>query len=369
MIYADNAATTMLHPEALDAMMPFLTDFYGNPSQSYEFGKKSAKAIERARCTIAECIGADMDEIYFTSGGTEGDNWIIRMSSGPVYTSAIEHHAVLNACSYLNDRDVKYMPVDAKGTVLIPDELSKGGLISVMMANNETGVIQPVKKYASIAHENGLLFATDAVQAMGHIAIDVKEMGIDYLAASAHKFNGPRGIGFVYMKHGCELKPLIAGGAQERGKRAGTENVAAIVGMAKALRLNVNDIENRVIKLNGFTDIIKKRLSEAGIDYIVNTPENALPGLLSISFAGIKGETILHRLDIMGICISTGSACDSNNTVVSHVIKALEVPERYAKGTVRISLDMKNTLEDAEQIAAALIKVYGSFREKMGEII
>lgn len=367
MIYADNAATTQIDKDAFEAMIPFLTNKYGNASQPYSFAIREKKALMDARKIIAECINADQDEIYFTSGGTESDNWAIKMGNrivgGSVVASEIEHHAVLNACDAIKKDgiEIKYLSVDRRGVVDI-DNAKKNidkntGLISVMMANNEIGSIQPIRELSKIAHDNGAVFHTDAVQAVGHIPIDVKDLNVDLLSASGHKFNAPKGIGFLYIKNGVNILPYMDGGAQESGLRAGTENVASIVGMAKALLVNTKRISLQREKLRRFEELIVNSLKESNLDFIVNGSENKIPGNISISFKNIEGEMLLHRLDLMGICISTGSACDSDNTQISHVIKSIKVPPQYAIGTIRLSLGFDNTESDVEHIVKGIKKI------------
>ena len=366
MIYADNAATTQLDPDAFEAMKPFLLDFYSNPSQPYSFSRESKRAIKESRRIIATCIGADPDEIIFTSCGTESDNWAIKKGAGlngHVMTSVIEHHAILNSCRALENigYDVCYAPVNAKGIIdltWLEEHIKKNTkLISVMFANNEIGTIQPVEKIAEVAHKHRCLFHTDAVQAVGHVEINAHEMGIDLLSASAHKFNGPKGIGFLYKKNGIVLSPFINGGGQENGFRAGTENVASIVGMSVALKNNCEKMAQITKHLRFLETRLLNKLQESGLFFIRNGAEHHLPGNVSLSFKGCEGETLLHRLDLMGICVSTGSACDSVNTHLSHVISAIEVPEEFAKGTIRISLGKNNTEEDIDRISMALVKI------------
>ena len=366
MIYADNAATTELDRSAFDAMQPFLLHQYGNASQPYSFGVKARKALKDARQIIAECIGASPEEVFFTSGGTESDNWAIKMGSvkgKKTITSAIEHHAVLNSCATIAKQgaEVSYLPVN-KGGEVDPEELKRiidkdTGLVSVMFANNEVGTVQRIKDLASIAHQHGALFHTDAVQAIGHVNIDVRELDVDLLSASAHKFNGPKGTGFLYIKKGTELPALFDGGMQENGSRAGTENIASIVGMAVALKKNCASIEENKRQLQEMECMLLEKLNEADIDFIRNGGTHHIPGNISLSFKGKEGEMILHRMDLKGICISTGSACDSVNTEVSHVIKAIGVSDEYAIGTIRISLGKNNTIEEVSVIADALISI------------
>jgi cysteine desulfurase len=368
-IYADNAATTKLDIDAFEAMKPYLLEDYGNASQPYFFSLKPKRALKEARKTIAECIGALPEEIYFTSGGTESDNWAIkcfglRNDVRKVYTSEIEHHAVLNA----NENAVR-LSVDSKGIVLpevlekafIPDDYPVPSclstLVSVMLVNNEIGTIEPIKELAAVAHAHHALFHTDAVQAVGHIPIDVNELRVDMLSASAHKFNGPKGIGFLYVRKGTLLSPYADGGAQEHGMRAGTENVASIVGMATALKKNCDEMQQTAEKLHSMERTFFDTLEKSNIDFIRNGSDNRVPGNINISIRGASGEMLLHRLDLMGICISTGSACDSVNIQVSHVIKAIGVPQEYAEGTIRISFGRDNKPEDATKVAEAIIGI------------
>lgn len=371
MIYADNAATTKLDIDAFEAMKPFLLCEYGNASQPYLFSRSAKKALSSSRAIIAKCIGADTEEIYFTSGGTESDNWAIKGTACiggdkcMVATSQIEHHAVLNTCAAVEKMGVtvEYLPVDNHG-ILQPETLRDHmkqniKLVSVMLANNEIGTVQPIKELCSIAHENGALFHTDAVQALGHIPVNVDFLGIDMLSASAHKFNGPKGIGFLYVRKGTQLIPLSDGGAQENGMRAGTENVAAIIAMAVALKKNCERMQSATQKVLQVEDAFLSTIRENNLDFLHNGSNNRLPGNVSISFKGADGETLLHRLDLMGICISTGSACDSKNTQVSHVINAIGVSPEYANGTIRVSFGFENTKEEAITIANAIARVLG----------
>lgn len=368
MIYADNAATTKLDTEAFNAMLPWLQEEYGNASQPYSFARKSRKALEDARAAIASCIGADPDEIFFTSGGTESDNWAIKgvaygHPEATVITSQIEHHAVLRACSAVTRMGVpvQYLPVDSAGTIA-PDTLHESmtldtSIVSIMMVNNEIGTVEPIRDLVAVAHSRGALFHTDAVQAVGHIPINVKMLGVDMLSASAHKFNGPKGIGFLYIRKGTNIYPYADGGAQEFGMRAGTENVAAIVGMAVALKKNCDEMAETAAWLRKLEDQFLEVLDNAHIDYVRNGSENRVPGNINISIKGANGEMLLHRLDLKGISVSTGSACDSVNTQLSHVIKAIGVLPEYAEGTIRVSFGRDNTEEDAVAIAEALVQI------------
>ena len=369
MIYADNAATTKLDINAFEAMKPYLFDEYGNASQPYSFARIPKKALSYARVIIANCIGALPEEIYFTSGGTESDNWAIKGSAFVdldkrlTITSAIEHHAILHSCEAIEKLGypVTYLSPDKSGTIS-PETLKEAitnetRFVSIMFSNNEIGTIEPIAELARIAHMNGAYFHTDAVQAVGHVPIDVKALDIDMLSASAHKFNGPKGIGFLYIKKGIQINPFNDGGAQESGMRAGTENIASIMGMAKALGNNCDRIKENQAHIMELENVLINRLKEVRLDFVRNGSENHVPGNISLSFYGADGEALLHRLDLMGICVSTGSACDSVNTQISHVLKAIMLDEKYAKGTIRISLGKENTLEEVNIIADALIKI------------
>lgn len=376
MIYADNAATTKLDMDAFEAMKPYLLEDYGNASQSYSFSKKSRSALKEARAVIAQCINAEPEEIFFTSGGTESDNWAIKefgLIDEPkyIFTSTIEHKAVLNACRHMERKGIKigYIPVDDVGVLRLNklekqirerkrrDSIVGATLVSIMLANNEIGTIEPIKEIAEIVHRYGAILHTDAVQAVGHISIDVKEMKIDMLSASAHKFNGPKGIGFLYVKNGISIRPHNDGGFQEQGMRAGTENVGAIVGMAKALRKNIVELKNNQNKLLQLEKIIEDGLLAENIKYVRNGSQEHIPGNMSLSFKGYEGEMLLHRLDLMNICVSTGSACDSEKTHISHVLRAICLEDELAMGTIRISLGKDNNEDEAKRIVEALAKI------------
>lgn len=369
MIYADHAATTALSPSAYEAMRPWLQEQYGNPSALYRIAREPRKAMQTARETIATCIGAYPEEIFFTSCGTEADNWAIKGSAfsdsekRATITSSFEHHAVLRSCETIErlGYPVAYMMPTASGyitTDILREYIScTTRLVSVMMVNNEIGSIQPIKRLCEVAHANGALFHTDAVQAVGHLPINVKLLGVDMLSASAHKFNGPKGVGFLYLREGTVLSSFMNGGAQERSKRAGTENVAGIVGMATALHESCEKLELRREQILKAESILLRRLAEAQIKFTINGGQDRIPGILSLSFPGAEGEAILHRLDLMGIYISTGSACNSEKTEVSHVLKAIRLDDESALGTIRVSLGPENTEEDALIISNALIKI------------
>ena len=371
MIYADNAATTQLSKAAFDAMIPWLLDEYGNASQPYSFARKPKKALAEARAIIASCINAQPEEIFFTSGGTESDNWAIKGSAfsdsrkRATITTAFEHHAVLHSCGAIErlGYPVAYLTPTTDG-IISPESLKSTitngtRLVSVMYANNEIGTIQPIKELCDIAHSNGALFHTDAVQAVGHVRINVEELGIDMLSASAHKFNGPNGIGFLYLRKGTSLTSYADGGAQENSRRAGTENIASIVGMATALKENIDSIDAHYASLNILANQLLNTLSAATIRFKRNGRGKTLPGLISLSFPGADGEAILHRMDLRGICISTGSACNSKGTEISHVLEAINLDEKSAKGTIRISFGKGNTETDVKAITSALIKILG----------
>lgn len=369
LIYADNAATTKLDIDAFEAMMPYLLDEYGNASQPYSFSRSSKKALQEARQIIASCINAEPDEIYFTSGGTESDNWAIKGTAffaqghKTIITTAFEHNAVLRACKsiermgypvvYISPNSGGCVTKEALESIITPHTL----LVSVMMSNNEIGTIQPVKELAEIAHSNGALFHTDAVQCVGHLPIDVKALDIDMLSASAHKFNGPKGVGFLYIKRGVQIASLLNGGSQEGGRRAGTENIAAIVGMAVALKKNCAELASNLNHISKLENALVSALIEEGIGFHRNGEGAKVPGNLSLSFPGFEGETLLHRLDVMGIQVSTGSACDSVNTQISHVLQAIQLDEKVALGTIRISLGKENTMDDIMAIVKALSKI------------
>lgn len=369
-IYADHAATTALSPVALSAMQPWLQDQFGNPSTLYSLARAPRKAVLAARESIALAIGAQPSEIIFTSGGSESDNLAIKGVAFKylgerkhLIASAIEHHAILHAFDALERYgfSVGILPANGEGIISV-DDLSKElnnetALVSIMLANNEIGTIEPVQALAEAVHKNGTLFHTDAVQAVGHIPVDVNALGVDLLSASAHKFNGPKGVGFLYVRNGVVLEPLIHGGRQENGVRAGTENVAGIVGMAAALREHIDHMDEEWKHLRLLQKVLVDALRAADLVFIVNGSSHRIPGNLSLSFANVSGEMLLHRLDLMGISVATGSACDSKETEVSHVIRAIGVPPEYALGTVRVSFGPENTVEDANQVAQCLRKI------------
>lgn len=368
-VYADNAATTRLNESAFEAMKPWLLDDYGNASQPYAFARKPKTALAEARATIAKCIKAQPEEIFFTSGGTESDNWAIKGSAfadnqkRATITSAFEHHAVLHSCAAIErlGYPVAYLMPTTDG-IITPESLrtmisDTTRLVSIMFANNEIGTIQPIRELCDLAHAHGALFHTDAVQAVGHVKIDVQKLGIDMLSASAHKFNGPKGIGFLYLRKGINIAPYADGGAQERKHRAGTENIASIVGMATALKENCDSIDRYTSDMRLLEHQLLSKLRDAQLLFVCNSNDNTLPGLISLSFSGFDGEAILHRMDLSGICISTGSACNSESSEISHVLQAISLDKKLAKGTIRISLGKNNTMDDIDAIVVALKRI------------
>ena len=370
-IYADNAATTKMDEDALNLMIELQRKYFGNPSSSYKISRPLKKILNESREKIATCINADPSEIYFTSGGTESNNWAIKnfvlahLNEKPnIITSPIEHKSVLNSCLAMKlfcGCKITKLPVDKSG-LINPDDFEKkitrrAQIISIMTANNEVGTVQPIKKLAEIAHERGKIFHTDAVQAVGHIPIDVKNLGVDMLSASAHKFNGAKGTGFLYAKKNISLFPYIDGGGQEMNMRGGTENVPAIAAMALALEKNCREMEKISEKVSDISKILINRLREKNIDFILNGGENRLPGHLSLSFKNRDGENLMHRLDLKNICVSTGSACNSEKIKISPTLRALKIPDDYIRGTIRITFGKENTPEDAEIIADILQKI------------
>lgn len=358
MIYLDNAATTAMSEVALNALMEISSNIYGNPSSVYSIGRKTKKILEESRKIIAGCIGAEPEEIYFTSCGTESDNWVMSNAiegKEKIITSSIEHHAILYPAKRQQRKGGKivFLPVDGKCIVressLINELQEIPVLVSVMLQNNETGAIQNIKNMAKLVHEDNpySIFHTDAVQAVGHVRIDVKEMGIDMLSASAHKFNGPKGIGFLYVNKKCSFTPYVLGGGQERGMRSGTENVAGIYSMAKALEDNVEKIDVLHKHISNLDRMFLELMTSEGIEYVINgDSENRAAGILNISIPGCNGEGLLNMLDMHGICISIGSACNSKTQERSHVLKAMGLDNDRIDSSVRISIGRYNTEED-----------------------
>lgn len=375
-VYADNAATTKISKPVLDAMLPYLTEEYGNPSSLYRFGNQAKRAIEKARKEVADVLNADPFEIIFTAGGTEADNWVKEImrslknkGKNHFITSAVEHHALIHSAQRLEKEgfEVTYIPVDREGQIN-PEDIKKAirpetGLVSTMFANNEIGTIHPIKEIGAICREAGVLFHTDAVQAAGHIKIDVKEMNIDMLSLSAHKFHGPKGTGAFYCRRGIALNSLIDGGAQERGKRAGTENVAGIVGLGTAIRIANEEMEETTKRVSAMRDRLIDGILEKIPQCRLNGPrENRLPGNCNISFLGIEGESLLLRLDLAGIAASSGSACASSSLDPSHVLLAIGLPHEVAHGSVRLSLSDFNTEEDVDYILEKLPEIVSTLR-------
>ncbi|MDR3239406.1 MAG: cysteine desulfurase NifS [Clostridiales bacterium] len=376
-IYFDHAATTPIRPEVLEAMMPFLGDSFGNPSSIYEIARTSKKAIEKARDQTAAALGADPSEIYFTGSGTEADNWAIRgaaeLRSGKgnhIITTAIEHHAVLHTCQYLEKKgfEVTYLPVDEEGIICLED-LEKAIrpstiLITVMTANNEIGALQPIEEISAIASSRRILFHTDAVQAVGHIPINVKQPGIDLLSLSAHKLYGPKGVGALYMRKGVALKSFIHGGGQERNRRAGTENVAGVVALGKAIELCVSEIEGEAARLTAIRNqIIDGALSAVPHTRLNGSRDKRLHNNVNISFDFIEGESLLLLLDMKGIFASSGSACTSGSLDPSHVLLAIGLPHEKAHGSLRITLGRSNTSEQAAYFLGELPAIVQRLRD------
>ncbi len=364
LIYLDNAATTALKPEVLEEMMPYLRENYSNPSSIYSFAQEANRAVNNARSTIAEILGAKEREIYFTSGGSESDNWAIKGTADllkekgkHIITSKIEHHAVLHTCEYLERQgyEVTYLDVDENG-IVPPESVEKAIrpdtiLISIMFANNEIGTIEPIKEIGEIASRHGVLFHTDAVQAFGHVPVLVDELHIDMLSASAHKFHGPKGIGFLYLRDSAKLNALIHGGAQERSRRAGTHNVPGIVGMAAAARIAVEEMEKNIQKEEEVRDYaIERILKEVPYARLNGDRENRLPNNINICFRFIEGESMLIMLDQKGICASSGSACTSGSLDPSHVLLAIGLPHEIAHGSLRLTLSAETTKEDMDYV-------------------
>ncbi|MEY8516457.1 cysteine desulfurase NifS [Lachnospiraceae bacterium 29-84] len=377
MIYLDNAATTKTAPEVVEAMLPYFSQYYGNASSVYEFGNASKEAISRAREVIAESIGAKENEIYFTAGGSESDNWAIKAAAeaykdkgNHIITSKIEHHAVLHTCQWLERQgfEVTYLDVDEFGVVKL-DELKKAIrpttiLITVMFANNEIGTIEPVAQIGRIAKEHGILFHTDAVQAFGQIPIYVDEMDIDMMSASGHKLNGPKGIGFLYIRKGVKIRSFLHGGAQERKRRAGTENVPGIVGLGKAVELAMASMEMRTRRERELRDyLIGRILKEVPFARVNGDRTNRLPNNVNICFQFVEGESLLIMLDMEGICASSGSACTSGSLDPSHVLLAIGLPHEIAHGSLRLTLGADTTKEDIDDTILAVKKIVAQLRE------
>ena len=375
-VYVDNAATTQVDPDVAEKVIPCFTSVFGNASSIHTAGRKAKELLDTAREQVANALGAEPGEIYFTAGGSESDNWAIKgvahkfaKKGKHLITTAIEHHAVLHSMKSLEKEgfEVTYLPVDSEGFVtaeqvekaIRPDTI----LVSVMFANNEIGSVEPIAEIGEVCKKHGVLFHTDAVQAVAHIKIDVKAMNIDMLSLSGHKFNAPKGVGALYIRKGITIPNLIDGGQQERGKRAGTENIPAIVGMGYAIEVATRELDERMSRVRKMRDRLRDELMRR-IPYAkLNTPENSLPGTLNISFQYIEGESILLMLDMNGICASSGSACTSGSLDPSHVLLAIGLPHEIAHGSVRMSIDHNNTEEEINHIIDTLPKIIQRLRD------
>ena len=376
LIYLDNAATTKTAPEVVEAMLPYFSEHYGNPSSIYSLGSESKQAITEAREKIAGALGAQTEEIYFTAGGSESDNWALKATAecykkkgNHIITTKIEHHAILHSAQWLEQQgfEVTYLDVDEHGVVKL-EELKKAIrpttiLISVMFANNEIGTIQPIKEIGEIAHEHGILFHTDAVQAFGQVPIQVDECHIDMLSASGHKLNGPKGIGFLYIRKGVKIRSFVHGGAQERKRRAGTENVPGIVGLGKAVERAVSTMKERTDRERELRDyLIERVLSEIPYVRLNGHRTLRLPNNANFSFQFIEGESLLIMLDMEGICGSSGSACTSGSLDPSHVLMAIGLPHEIAHGSLRLTLGEETTKEDLDFVVETLKKILEKLR-------
>ncbi|MDR1766651.1 MAG: cysteine desulfurase NifS [Lachnospiraceae bacterium] len=375
-IYLDNAATTKVHPLVVEAMLPYFTEHYGNPSSIYGLAAPAKQGIEEARATIAGALGAKTQDIYFTGGGSEADNWAIKASAEfmasrgkHIITSKIEHHAVLHTCEYLEGKgyEVTYLDVDENGLVRLED--LRGAirpdtiLISIMFANNEIGTIQPIGEIGEIAKSHGILFHTDAVQAFGHVPIDVDALHIDMLSASGHKINGPKGVGFLFIRTGVKIRSFIHGGAQERKRRAGTENVPGIVGFGKATELAMATMGERSAKEIAMRDyLISRILHEVPFVRLNGDPVKRLPNNVNVAFRFIEGESLLIKLDFAGICGSSGSACTSGSLDPSHVLLAIGLPHEIAHGSLRLTLSEENTMEDMDYVVGQIKEIVAYLR-------
>ena len=375
-IYMDNGATTRVTEPVFEAMQPYFCEIYGNPSSAHNFGYVSRHAIDAAREQVAKAINADVNEIYFTGCGTESDNWAVRGAAYEnvkkgrhIITTAIEHHAILHTCAQLEKEgfEVTYLPVDEYGFVT-PEQLDAAirpdtTLVSIMTANNEIGTIEPIAELAAVCKKHGVLFHTDAVQAIGSVKIDVKAMGIDMLSMSGHKFHAPKGIGVLYIRKGVRLQQFMNGGAQERNRRAGTENLASIVGIGKAIEIATADIDAHNKKLSALRDhMIERILKEIPYTRLNGHPTTRLPGNVNVCFRFIEGESLLMLLDAKGIAGSSGSACTSGSLDPSHVLLAIGLPHEIAHGSLRLSLSEENTMEEADYVVDALVEIVSRLR-------
>lgn len=377
LIYLDNAATTMTYPEVVEKMLPYYSENYGNPSGVYEFAQKSNQVLNESRKILADILGTKPEQIYFTSGGTESDNWALkaiakqyRDKGNHIITSKIEHHAIHHTCDYLETEgfEISYIDVDENGIIKM-EELKKAIkdttiLISVMFANNEIGTIQPIKEIGKIAREKHILFHTDAVQAFAHLPINVDEYNIDLLSASAHKFNGPKGIGFMYIRENIEIPSFMHGGAQENSKRAGTHNVPGIVGMAKAAAMSAEKMNKTIKYETELRDyLIQRILREIPYTRLNGHAKLRLPNNTNFSFQFVDGEALLVMLDMKGICASSASACSAKSTAPSHVLLAIGLPEELVYGSLRLTLSQKNTKEEIDYVVEELKDIVESLRK------
>lgn len=375
-IYLDNAATTPVDKKVLEAMLPYYSDIFGNPSSLHSHGQEAKKAIEEAREKVAKALGADFDEIYFTSGGSESDNWALKgvayalkEKGNHIITTEIEHHAVLHTCRYLEKEGFKvtYLPVDEYGLVK-PEDLKKAItdktiLVSIMFANNEIGTIEPIEELVKIAHEKNVYFHTDAVQAVGNVPIDVKKLDVDLLSLSAHKIYGPKGVGALYIKKGVKIHSLIQGGTQERNRRAGTENVPGIVGLGEAIELITKNLDSHINKLKFLRDkLINGILEKIPYARLNGHPTKRLPGNVNVSFEFIDGESLILNLDMAGICASSGSACTSGSLEPSHVLLAIGLSRELARGSLRLTIGKDNTEEDIDKVLEVLPQIVKRLR-------
>ena len=375
-VYMDNGATTRVTEPVMAAMQPYFCEIFGNPSSVHGYGREARKAVDAAREQVAKAIGAEPREIYFTGCGTEADNWALRgaayanIKKGKhIITTNFEHHAILHTCKQLEKEgfEVTYLPVDRDG-LITPEQLEAAirpdtVLVSVMYANNEVGTIEPIPELAAVAKAHGVLFHTDAVQAIGHVPIDVKAQGIDMLSMSGHKFHAPKGIGALYVRQGVRIRRLMEGGAQERGQRPGTENLAGIVGIGKAIELATEDVEGRAAKMAAIRDhMIERIMKEIPHVQLNGHPTKRMCGNINVSFYFVESESILLHLDFKGIAASSGSACTSGSLDPSHVLLAIGVSHEHANGSVRLSLCEENTMEEADYVVDSLVEIVGRLR-------
>ncbi|MBQ8654482.1 MAG: cysteine desulfurase NifS [Clostridia bacterium] len=375
-IYMDNAATTAVSPAVLEAMLPYFTQCFGNPSSIHSTGRDARRAVDAARRQVAAALNAEPSEIYFTAGGSESDNWAIKGAAfarknrgNHIITTAIEHHAVLHTCEWLEKQgfEVTYLPVDENGLVSVSDVekaiTDKTILITVMAANNEIGTIEPIAEIGKLAREKGILFHTDAVQAIGAVPVDVKAMNVDMLSLSGHKFHGPKGVGALYIRKGVRIDVHMAGGAQERGQRAGTENLAGIVGLGKAIELAVQELEGYMSRVSALRDKLISGILDKIPDVKLNGhPTNRLPNNVNVSFKYIEGEALLLRLDLAGIAGSSGSACTSGSLDPSHVLLAIGLPHEIAHGSLRLSLGTDTTEAEVDEVLEKLPQIVETLR-------